>query len=53
MRSKKNWIIGLAVAFALFYLLSRPAQAAEAVNGVIAGVINSADQLAVFLNHLG
>lgn len=53
MHRWKKWLTYAAVAFTLFYLLSRPANAAEAVNSVVAGVINSADQLAVFLNHLG
>lgn len=47
MRAKKV-ITYLAVAFVVFYLFTRPAQAAAAVNGVFDGIVNGANQLAVF-----
>jgi hypothetical protein len=41
-----------AVAFVVFYLFTRPAQAAAAVRGVLDGIVNGADQLAVFINSV-
>ena len=46
----KKVITYVAVAFAIFYLFTRPAQAAGAVNGVFDGVIKGANQLAVFFS---
>lgn len=41
-----------AIAFAVFYLFSRPAQAANAVNGVFDGILHGANQLALFFNNV-
>ncbi|GAA5052618.1 hypothetical protein HNP84_001471 [Thermocatellispora tengchongensis] len=41
-----------AVAFVVFYLFTRPTDAASAVNGVIAGIMNGADQLATFFSEV-
>ncbi|MFG2072772.1 hypothetical protein SAMN05421874_1355 [Nonomuraea maritima] len=44
----KKVITYVAVAFVVFYLLSRPAEAATAVNSVFDGIVAGANQLAVF-----
>ncbi|WP_171074104.1 hypothetical protein [Nonomuraea basaltis] len=44
----RRWLGWAVIAFAVFYLFTRPAQAAGAVKGVFGGILNSADQLAVF-----
>ncbi|WP_188188923.1 hypothetical protein [Nonomuraea sp. SYSU D8015] len=44
----RRWLGYGAIAFAVFYLFTRPAQAAGAVNGVFDGILNGANQLAVF-----
>ncbi|WP_449062435.1 hypothetical protein [Planomonospora algeriensis] len=41
-----------AVAFVAFYLFSRPAEAASAVNGVFDGIIQGADRLALFFTNV-
>ncbi|GAA3154396.1 hypothetical protein GCM10010466_51700 [Planomonospora alba] len=41
-----------AVAFVAFYLFSRPADAAAAVNGVFDGILRGADQLALFFTNV-
>ncbi|MFB4280881.1 hypothetical protein ACBJ59_36715 [Nonomuraea sp. MTCD27] len=46
----KKALTYVAAAFALFYLFSRPASAAAAVDGVFNGIITGANQLAVFFN---
>ncbi|MEV0237540.1 hypothetical protein [Nonomuraea sp. NPDC050786] len=51
MRTKKV-ITYVAIAFAIFYLFTRPAQAADAVGGVFDGVMHGANQLAVFASSL-
>lgn len=51
MRFKKP-IIWLLALFTAFYLFTRPANAADAVNGVAAGVVHGANQLAVFFTHV-
>lgn len=51
MRTKKLLTYVLA-AFVLFYLFTRPAQAADAVNGVFAGGVTGANQLAVFATNV-
>ncbi|MFC5822289.1 hypothetical protein [Nonomuraea insulae] len=38
----------VGIGFVVFYLFTRPAQAAGAVNGVFDGILNGANQLAVF-----
>ncbi|GGS85807.1 MAG: hypothetical protein HOV96_13130 [Nonomuraea sp.] len=40
------------VAFVVFYLFTRPAQAAAAVNGVFDGIVQGANQLAVFFTNV-
>ncbi|GAA2880294.1 hypothetical protein [Nonomuraea rubra] len=48
----KKVITYVAVAFVVFYLFTRPEQAAAAVNGVFAGIIQGADRLAVFFSSV-
>ncbi|MFB4265280.1 hypothetical protein [Nonomuraea sp. GTA35] len=48
----KKVITYVAVAFVCFYLFTRPAQAAAAVNGVFDGIIGGANQLAVFFSSV-
>lgn len=48
----KKVITYVAVAFVVFYLLTQPANAAAAVNGVFDGIINGANQLAVFFSRV-
>lgn len=51
MRIKKVvWIA--VIAFAAYYLLSRPVSAAGAVTGVGDGIVTGANQLAVFFTHV-
>ncbi|MEV0149146.1 MULTISPECIES: hypothetical protein [unclassified Nonomuraea] len=52
MQRYKTWLIRAVIVFAAFYLLTRPANAAEAVNSAFDGVLNGATQLAVFFNHI-
>jgi hypothetical protein len=42
----------IALAFVVFYLFTRPAQAAGAVNGVFDGLVQGANQLAVFVSSI-
>ncbi len=42
----------LAIAFAVFYLLSQPVEAANAVKAVGDGMVNAAQQLATFFSNL-
>ncbi|MEU0516329.1 hypothetical protein [Streptosporangium sp. NPDC006007] len=42
----------VAVAFVAFYLFTKPAEAASAVNGVFAGIVKGADQLALFFTRV-
>lgn len=51
MRVKKI-LTYVAVAFVCFYLFTRPAQAAAAVNGVFDGIVHGANQLAVFATNI-
>ncbi|MFI7446886.1 hypothetical protein ACIBQX_05245 [Nonomuraea sp. NPDC049714] len=48
----KKVITYVAVAFVVFYLFTRPADAAAAVNGVFDGIVNGANQLAVFFTNV-
>jgi hypothetical protein len=42
----------VAAAFVCFFLFTRPASAADAVNKVFDNIVHGADQLAVFFTHL-
>ncbi|GAA4184738.1 hypothetical protein ACSDR0_31615 [Streptosporangium sp. G11] len=48
----KKVLTYLAVAFVVFYLFTKPAEAASAVNGVFDGIIRGADQLALFFTRV-
>ncbi|WP_171074097.1 hypothetical protein [Nonomuraea basaltis] len=48
MHRLKKPLMYVGIAFAVFYLFSRPAQAADAVNGLLNSIFTGADQLAVF-----
>ncbi|MDP4501129.1 hypothetical protein [Nonomuraea turcica] len=48
----KKWIVRAAIAFAAFYLLTKPANAADAVNGAFDGIMQGADQLATFFSKV-
>lgn len=48
----KKVLTYVLVAFLVFYLFTRPADAAAAVNGVFDGIINGANQLAVFFTNV-
>ncbi|NRQ36211.1 hypothetical protein HII36_30895 [Nonomuraea sp. NN258] len=48
----KKVITYVIVAFVVFYLFTRPADAAAAVNGVFDGVVQGANQLAVFFTNV-
>lgn len=52
MRRFKKPITWLLVGVALFYLFTRPANAADAVNGVFDGVVHGGNQLAVFFTNV-
>ncbi|GGO75350.1 MULTISPECIES: hypothetical protein [Nonomuraea] len=48
----KKVITYVLVAFVVFYLFTRPAEAASAVNGVFNGIVQGANQLAVFFTNV-
>ena len=48
----KKVITYVLVAFVIFYLFTRPAEAASAVNGVFNGIVQGANQLAVFFTNV-
>ncbi|GAA3207945.1 MULTISPECIES: hypothetical protein [unclassified Nonomuraea] len=48
----KKVLTYVAVAFVVFYLFTKPAQAAAAVNGVFDGILQGANQLAVFFTNV-
>ena len=52
MHRVKKYLPYLVAAFALFYLFTRPANAAEAVNGAFDGIMHGADQLATFFSKV-
>ncbi|MEU9885730.1 hypothetical protein [Sphaerisporangium sp. NPDC051011] len=51
MKTKKV-LLYLAVAFVVFYMYSRPAEAATAVKGLFNGISSGASQLAMFFSRL-
>ncbi|WP_336209166.1 hypothetical protein [Nonomuraea sp. LPB2021202275-12-8] len=48
----KKVITYVIVAFVVFYLFTRPAEAAAAVSGVFDGIVQGANQLAVFFTNV-
>lgn len=48
----KKVLMYVGIPFVLFFLFTRPAQAASAVNGVFDGVLQGANQLAVFFTNV-
>lgn len=50
--NRKRLGLYVLAAFAIFYLFTRPASAAAAVNGVFDGIVNGANQLAVFATNV-
>ena len=48
----KKVITYVVVAFVVFYLFTRPAQAASAVNGLFNGIVQGANQLATFFTNV-
>ncbi|WP_193319010.1 hypothetical protein [Nonomuraea phyllanthi] len=48
----KKPAIYLALAFAAFYLFTKPASAADAVNGIFDGILAGADRLSVFFTNV-
>ncbi|WP_185844590.1 hypothetical protein [Nonomuraea sp. WAC 01424] len=52
MNRKRRFGLYVLAAFAIFYLFTRPAQAAAAVNGAFNGVMQGADRLAVFFTNI-
>ncbi|MFI6484434.1 hypothetical protein ACIBH1_41390 [Nonomuraea sp. NPDC050663] len=48
----KKIVTYVAVAFVVFYLFTRPAEAADAVNGVFSGIVTGANQLATFFTSV-
>ncbi|MEO3875499.1 hypothetical protein ABGB18_42530 [Nonomuraea sp. B12E4] len=52
MHRLKRALMWVAVAFVAFYLFTKPAEAAVAVNGVFDGILHGADQLATFCTRL-
>ncbi|GAA0834001.1 MULTISPECIES: hypothetical protein [Streptosporangium] len=48
----KKVLTYLGVAFVVFYLFTKPAEAAGAVNGVFDGIVRGADQLALFVTRV-
>ncbi|MFF0864130.1 hypothetical protein ACFYUV_20395 [Nonomuraea sp. NPDC003560] len=52
MNRKRKFSLYLLAAFAIFYLFTRPAQAATAVHGVFDGIVHGANQLSVFFTSV-
>lgn len=52
MFNRKRLIQLAIAAFVIFFLFTRPAQAAGALHGVFNGVLAGADQLATFFTHV-
>lgn len=50
--NRKKVLTYLAAAFVVFYLFTQPASAAVAVRGVVSGVTQGANQLALFATSL-
>jgi hypothetical protein len=50
LRRLAPWILG---AFALWYLLTSPTEAAHAVTGAASGLATAGESLATFVNALG
>lgn len=48
----KKALMYAAIAFAVFYLFTKPADAAGAVNGALDGILHGADQLALFFSKV-
>jgi hypothetical protein len=48
----KKLAVGLVVAFVLYYLISQPAGAANAVKGAVDAVIAAFGAVGVFVNQL-
>ncbi|MFG1701908.1 hypothetical protein ACFLIM_01820 [Nonomuraea sp. M3C6] len=48
----KKVITYVAVAFVVFYLFTKPTEAAAAVSGVFEGILQGANQLAVFFTNV-
>jgi hypothetical protein len=48
----KKVLTYLAVAFVVFYLFTKPAEAASAVSGVFDGIVEGADRLALFVTQV-
>ncbi|GAA2658839.1 MULTISPECIES: hypothetical protein [Nonomuraea] len=48
----KKVVTYIAVAFVVFYLFTQPQNAAAAVRGVFDGIVNGANQLAVFFTNV-
>ncbi|MEU8271681.1 hypothetical protein AB0B89_31545 [Sphaerisporangium sp. NPDC049002] len=51
MKTKKV-LLYLVIAFTVFYMYSRPAEAATAVKGMFTGISSGAGQLAMFFSKL-
>lgn len=52
MHRFKKIALYVALAFAAFYLFTKPAQAAAAVNGLFDGILAGADRLSVFFTNV-
>lgn len=52
MSKKRKVIAYTAALFVIFFLFTRPAQAADAVNGAFDGILHGADQLATFFSKV-
>lgn len=52
MHRVKKYLPYLVAALAVFFLLSKPAQAARLVNNVFDGALAGAHQITVFLSHI-
>lgn len=48
----KKIVTYVAVAFVVFYLFTRPNDAAAAVEGVFGGIVTGADRLATFFTNV-
>lgn len=52
MSKKRKALVYAVAAFVAFYLFTQPAKAAKAVNGAFDGILQGADQLAVFFSNV-
>jgi hypothetical protein len=49
----RRWLVWIGAAFAAWYLIAQPTEAAHAVTNAASGLATAAGSLATFVNTLG